>query len=261
MSEVFGDYSRYYTLLNLGKDYGGEVEYLLRLIERHAILPERSLLDLGCGVGGHDFLLAARGYQVTGIDRSPTMLDEANRQLSSWKGPGRAPHFFAGDLTDLQLGKRFPVAISLFHVISYQTSDTALTAAFRTAAAHLEPGGLFIFDFWYGPAVLAEKPEVRVREAEDELIHIRRLAEPVQHPERRTVDVNFTIEITRKSDRLKTVLSETHEMRYLFLPELEGFLNGAGLRIVEAAEWLTDKPPSPTSWSACIVARREMSGS
>lgn len=260
MTSVFGDYSHYYTLLNQGKDYRGEVDYLIRLLKRHTTIPGRTLLDLGCGTGGHDFFLAAKGYAVTGIDRSGTMLAEANKQLSGWRGPGDAPRFLEGDITTLQLAQKFPTVLSLFHVISYQTSDAALAAALRTAANHLEEGGLFIFDFWYGPAVLAENPEVRIREAEDDEIHIRRRADPVMHPERHTVDVNFTVEITRKKDQLRDVLRETHEMRYLFLPELESFLKKAGLRMLAASEWLTDKAPSTATWSVCVVAGRETTG-
>ncbi len=261
MSEVFGDYSRYYSLLNRDKDYQGEVAYVQQLLERYATLPGRDLLDLGCGTGGHDFFLAAQGFAVTGIDRSATMLAEANKQLAEWTGSDSPPQFQEGDLTTLRLPRKFPVILSLFHVLCYQTSDAALGAAINTAAAHLEEGGIFIFDFWYGPAVLAERPEVRVREVEDEILHIRRQANPVMHPERQTVDVNYTVEITRKGDGLQEILKETHEMRYLFLPELECFLAKAGMRLLAAGEWRTDAPPSAATWSVCVVARRETTGS
>ncbi|NTV13187.1 MAG: class I SAM-dependent methyltransferase [Desulfobulbaceae bacterium] len=261
MSTVFGDYSRYYSLLNRDKDYQGEVAYLLKLVAQHANQPARELLDLGCGTGGHAFFLAAQGFAVTGVDRSAAMLAEANQQLVGWSGPGEAPQFLQGDITTLHLGRKFPLVLSLFHVLSYQVSDAALAAALHTAAAHLAEGGLFIFDFWYGPAVEAERPELRIREVEDELLHIRRRAEPVMHQERHSVDVNFTVEITRKQDGLREVLQETHEMRYLFLPEVESFLHQAGLRLLAAGEWRTNAPPSPATWSVCVVAQREAVGS
>ena len=78
----------------------------------------------------------------------------------------------------LNLNRRFDAVISLFHVMSYQTSNENLGKAVRTAARHLAPDGIFIFDFWYGPAVLAERPERREKELSDEYIQVRRAAEP-----------------------------------------------------------------------------------
>ena len=41
--------------------------------------PER-ILDLGCGTGGHALVLARRGYRITGVDRSASMLEIARRK-------------------------------------------------------------------------------------------------------------------------------------------------------------------------------------
>ena len=58
--------------------------------------------------------------------------------------------FTQGDLRTVRLGERADAVISLFHVMSYQTSNADLTAAFATAREHLAEGGVFIFDCWYG---------------------------------------------------------------------------------------------------------------
>ena len=46
----------------------------------------------------------------------------------------------------------------MFAVIGYQTSNDELFAALQTVRRHLKPKGLFICDFWYGPAVLKQRP-------------------------------------------------------------------------------------------------------
>ena len=51
-----------------------------------------------------------------------------------------------------------------------------------TAAKHLKPNGVFIFDFWYGPGVLTDPPVVRLKRLENEEIEVLRIAEPVMHP-------------------------------------------------------------------------------
>jgi hypothetical protein len=51
---------------------------------------------------------------------------------------------------------------SLFHVMSYQTSNKDLQDAFETAKINLKPGEIFIFDCWYGSSVLTDRPVGRV---------------------------------------------------------------------------------------------------
>src|SRR3990172_5281821 len=70
---VFGKYSSYYNLLYKDEDYAGEVEYIHNLIQKHSP-GAKSILDLGCGTGRHDLLLAEKGYSVTGVDQSEEML-------------------------------------------------------------------------------------------------------------------------------------------------------------------------------------------
>lgn len=53
-----------------------EVDFLLREL---ALAPQSEILDVGCGVGRHAIELARRGHNVTGIDISAGMLDEARR--------------------------------------------------------------------------------------------------------------------------------------------------------------------------------------
>jgi SAM-dependent methyltransferase len=256
---VFGSYSRYYDLLYKDKDYAGETEYVRGLIARHC--PKaRTILDLGCGTGRHDLLLARMGYDVTGVDRSEEMLAVANSQLSSLI-PHQDPAypssliFEQGDIRSVRLGRTFDVVISLFHVISYQATNEDLAAAFSTARAHLKQGGVFIFDVWYGPAVLTERPAVRVKRLEDELISVTRVAEPIMYPGKNLVDVNYQVFIREKATGSTDELRETHRMRYLFRPELELFLQCAGMSVVEASEWLTGREPGFGTWGVCFEAR------
>ena len=177
---VFGGYSRYYDLLYRDKDYAGEAAYVHGLIERHRP-GSVSILDLGCGTGRHDFCLTQLGHELTGVDLSHEMLAVAEREKAAFQGPRAAPTFVQGDVRSVRLGKSFGVVVSLFHVMSYQTQNQDLLQALVTIREHLKPGGLFIFDCWYGPAVLSDPPVVRVKRLEDANIQVTRLAEPVMH--------------------------------------------------------------------------------
>lgn len=248
---VFGSYSAYYNLLYRDKDHAGEVDYLQGLIRRYR--PNaRQLLDLGCGTGRHDLLLSERGYSVTGVDVSAEMLAIALENIPAAKLPN-PPDFIRGDLRTIRLERRFDAVISLFHVMSYQSGNDDLRSAIATARAHLEPAGIFIFDCWYGPAVLSAPPTRRVKEMEDERISVTRIAEPDLHPNENLVDVHYRITVRDKASGGVEELQETHRMRYLFRPELELLLHEAGLRILEAREWLTGRPAGLDTWGVCFV--------
>ena len=117
----------------------------------------------------------------------------------------------------------------LFHVISYQTSNADLQAAFATVAAHLNPKGIVLFDFWYGPAVLTHPPVPGTKNFEDENWQISRAANPVMQPNDNVVDVHYEIATMEKATSQRQRFSEIHRMRYLFKPELDLFLEQAGL--------------------------------
>jgi SAM-dependent methyltransferase len=254
MTNVFNRYSDYYDLLNSDKDYEAEVDYVLSLAGRSALKPFHHILNLGCGTGRHDLLLAGKGYRITGVDRSATMLAKA-RALAA-QHSDLSISFLQGDVRELNLGTTFDMALSLFHVMSYQTTGKDLERAFSTAASHLHAGDLFIFDFWYGPAVLHEKPEVREKHLENSEMKVVRIARPVLHEDTCTVDVNYQVDIISKRDGSKEILHETHVMRYLFLPEVEESLHRTGFHLVLAEEWLTGKPPGLSTWSICCVGKK-----
>ncbi len=258
---VFGAYSRYYDLLYKDKDYAGEARYVRSLIERHH--PEaHTLLDLGCGTGRHAMLLAEAGYRVTGVDRSSEMLSAANAELSAAPAElakrracsGAAPQFMPGDVRTARVGQKFDAVVSLFHVMSYQVTNSDLQAAFVTAREHLKPGGVFIFDAWYGPTVLNEGPSIRITRLEDERSRVTRIAEPISNPNANTVDVNFHVLVSDKQSGAWDELRETHTMRYLFVPEVELLLEASGLCLRDSHEFLSNRRLGFDTWTAVFVA-------
>lgn len=245
---VFNHYARYYDLLYRDKDYFAEADYLHGLIQTNA--PDaKTVLNLGCGSGRHDQELAKFGYSITGVDLSQEMLNMARRA-----GEGNAAlQYHQGDIRSIRLKQQFDVVLALFHVISYQTSNQDLLAAFETARCHLRPGGIFVFDCWYGPGVLADPPAVRVKELEDAKIKITRIAQPVMQPNKNLVDVNYLLFIRDKQSNTVDEIRETHSMRYLFVPEIEMMLNATDLKVDSVFEWMNETAPTFESWNAVLV--------
>lgn len=253
---VFGDYARFYDLLYRDKDYAGEARFVHELIQRHAP-GARTLLELGCGTGAHAGHFAQLGYAIQGIDRSEEMLRSAAMRRDKLAPETAAKLCFSrGDLTTTRLDRRFDAVIALFHVMSYQTANADLSAALATVSQHLSAGGVFVFDCWYGPGVLTDRPAVRVKRLENDTITLRRVAEPEMDPNENLVTVRYQMHVTDKVTMKTECLSETHSLRYLFKPEVEAMLDAAGLELVETVAWMDDRRPGWDTWCACFVGRR-----
>jgi SAM-dependent methyltransferase len=250
---IFDNYARYYDLLYRDKDYVGEAQFINKIIKNYA--PQAaSILELGCGTGIHASLLAKEGYHVQGVDQSSQMLETANDRLINLDLELRNRlNFTLGDVRHVRLTQKFDVIISLFHVVSYQTTNADLQATFATVKKHLAPNGIFIFDVWYGAAVLSDRPTVRVKRLEDDKIKVTRIAEPVMYPNDNLVNVNYDVFIEDKLTGSVEELQETHTMRYLFKPELENLLENCQLKIIDSKEWVTQKEPSFETWGVYFV--------
>ncbi len=252
---VFGGYARYYELLYRDKTYDAEAAFVHAILNKHATAVQ-SVLELGCGNGAHAQHLAERGVQVHGVDRSAEMLERAYVRRSTLSDAvGTLLTFTQGDIRCVRLGRTFDAVIALFHVISYQTRNEDLLGTFATVREHLQPGGIFVFDCWYGPGVLTDRPAVRVKRLEDASVSITRTAEPVMHPNENLVDVNYTIYITDKVSGKTEEIKETHRMRYLFQPEVELLARSSRLEVIEAQEWMTRKEPGFDTWGVCFILR------
>jgi SAM-dependent methyltransferase len=251
--KIFDHYAEYYDLLYSVKDYRAEANYVCSLVEK--FVPAAStILDIGCGTGSHGFHLAERGYDVTGVDLSPAMVARANEKKAE-KGLKNIS-FQQGDILQLQLKQEFDVVISLFHVMNYLTKSAEMRTGFANVLDHVRPGGIFIFDSWYGPAVLSDLPKVGVRRFENDRIKVTRLAEPRLHPNLNMVDVNYEITVQNKVDDGIAFIKEKHPVRYFFKLELEELLKGLGAEVLTAEEWLTGSDPGLGTFGVCFVAKK-----
>lgn len=230
--KIFDSYSRYYDLLYQDKDYKAEAIYIKNLLKKHKV-PKGDLLEFGSGTGIHGRLLGEMGYHVHGIERSIEMVEQ-----SIMTSGFSCEH---GDISIIKTGRTYDAVLSLFHVISYQISNTSILSVFKRAAEHLKPGGVFIFDYWYSPAVYTKRPEVRIKRMSDEKVDIIRIAEPVIIHNDNRVNVNFTIYARDRQSSKVTTFCEEHPMRHYSIPEIALLSQISGFELIESEEFLTKK--------------------
>ena len=246
----FFNYSKYYNLLYQDKDYLTEVNYIDSLIKKFH--PQtQNILDLGCGTGRHAKLMANKGYSVHGVDLSDQMLEIANSSLT----PNVS--FSQGDIRTFKLKQKFDTITALFHVMSYQTSNDSVILSFKTIYEHLKDQGLFIFDCWYGPAVMLDLPGLRVKEMEDENLKVIRISKPFVDFNKSIVEVNFEVNVFDKKSKTFQTISERHPMRYFFQNELFFFAKHCGFNVIDCYTWLTMNSPDKNSWYVTVIFKKQ----
>ena len=134
----FTEIAQYYDELMAGVPYRLWVEYLEDLLGRVEFKP-KTILDVACGTGNVSEILSARGYEVVGADIAPGMIEIARAKHSRVE-------YHVSDMAELDLGRKFDLAISFFDSLNYITDPDHLARAIERVAEHVVEGGYFIFD-------------------------------------------------------------------------------------------------------------------
>ena len=256
---TFDRYAVYYDTLYQDKDYEAECDFLEQVFALYALAPIRTILDLGCGTGGHARPLVRRGYVVTGVDRSEEMLNIAQSKVAEVEAVSshRSLVFHQADIRTLDLGETFDAVVAMFAVISYQTMNEDLLSAFCTARQHLELGGVFVFDCWFGPAVLTERPSDRYKIVERGGERIIRFVSPTLDVLRHTVRVDYKV-LRLKDNCVLDEVNESHLMRFLFPQEIAHYLDESGLTLLRLCPFMKlHETATERDWNVTAIARAE----
>jgi SAM-dependent methyltransferase len=250
----FGSYAQFYEALYRDKDYNAECDFLERIFTSYETAKVNRILDAGCGAGGHGLILAQRGYRVTGIDLSKEMIGLAQAKASSHSDTSTPPHFFQADIREVDLKARFDAVISMFSVMGYMVTTQDVFAALRTARMNLQAGGLYVFDAWYGPTVLMEKPVERLKIVEDNGERIFRFARPALDVVRQTVCVHYTL-LRLQGSQVVAKSDEQHIIRYFFPLEVAHYLEDNGFRVREMCPFLRlGESIGERDWNFTVIA-------
>ncbi len=135
-----------YDRINAELDYFGWANFIEEIIAREyrAGKPEL-VLDLGCGTGKMTLELARRGYDMTGVDLSPEMLDIARDEAEA-AGLSEKLLLLCQDMRSFELYGTVDVTVSCLDSINHLTSTKDLAECFSLVHNYLIPDGLFIFD-------------------------------------------------------------------------------------------------------------------
>ena len=251
MTGVFGNrYADVYDALYAEKDYKAECDLLEAIFAKSA------------GVSGRCWTSAA-GPGAMPPTRDTGLRDRRGGSLGGHAGRARARipadaasrvSFVEADISTLALERRFDAVVCMFAVLGYLIDDDDLRATLANVRRHLEPGGVFVFDVWYGPAVEWIGPDSRTKVVRDGAGEVERKAQGFLEPGRRVCTVAY--EVTRRGPgHPPATTREEHRMRYFDEPELRSFLAEAGLELRSLTAFpAVEQAPSVESWNVLAVA-------
>ncbi len=251
---IFGPaYADAYDWLYRDKDYGAECELIQNTVRLYATGTAERLLDLGCGSGNHLLPLARAGWSGVGVDRSEAMLAHARRKAEEMTVSDRVA-FVCADIRDFRSPEDFDAALMMFAVLGYQIETDDVLNALRTARAHLRHGGCFIFDIWYGRAVLHQLPSDREKTVKTDEGKVTRFASSTLDAGSHTCRVDFHLEWTR-AGQVREYAEERHTVRFFFPKEIELLLDLAGFEFRQLRDFSApDREPTLATWNALVVA-------
>lgn len=155
------DYPQYFDLV-FRDETPAEIEFFAAVFERYADGPVRTLYEPGCGSGRLVVGMAARGYQVTGLDLNRPSLDYLRRKL---RRRGLTAEVIEGDMVDYCSPVPVDAAFCTFNSFRHLTNPGDARRHLESVAASLRPGGLYILGFHIIPLDADEECTERWRAA------------------------------------------------------------------------------------------------
>jgi 2-polyprenyl-3-methyl-5-hydroxy-6-metoxy-1,4-benzoquinol methylase len=123
-----------------------EAERLVSLIANKINLKQGSfILDMACGAGRHAIAFAKRGFNVTAVDLSQKLLNEANKNALAAKVK---INFVLSDILNFNTSQQFDLVINLFTSIGYFEDDEENFKVVLKGFNLLKPRGYFVLDYF-----------------------------------------------------------------------------------------------------------------
>lgn len=247
--EAYSDFASVYDILMDNVPYEEWAEYLYRQFRKYQIT-DGLLLDLGCGTGSMTEQMAARGYDMIGVDLSEEMLEVA---LDKKYESGHDILYLQQDMREFELYGTVRGIYSVCDSVNYILEKEDLTRTFYWVNNYLDPEGIFVFDF---------NTEYKYRE----VIGRRTIAENRdecsfiwENYYNHTSMINeYELTLFVREDEeasLYRKYQESHFQKAYTLREMRGLLEKAGLKFVAAYDAYTKKAPMYTSERITVIAR------
>lgn len=245
--ESYTSFAAVYDMFMDNIPYEEWASYVISLLREEGI-DDGLVLDLGCGTGSLTEILAREGYDMTGIDLSPDMLQIAmEKRMES----GRDILYLNQDMREFELYGTVRAIVSICDSMNYLLEKEDLVQTLRLVNNYLDPGGVFIFDLntehkyrdILGQCTIAEDRE------ESSFIWDNNFDE-----ETGINEYNLSLFIQEEED-LYRKYQETHYQKAYSLDEVRAAVEEAGMELAAVYDAFTRNAPSEDSERVYVIAR------
>jgi ubiquinone/menaquinone biosynthesis C-methylase UbiE len=247
--ESYTSFARVYDVFMDNVPYEEWADYIQGILKEYEIT-DGLVLDLGCGTGSMTEALAARGYDMIGVDNSDEMLEIAmeKRQQS-----GRDILYLLQDMREFELYGTVRSVVSVCDSVNYITDEEDLAEVFRLVNNYLDPQGIFLFDFnteYKYREILGDQTIAETRE------ECSFIWDNYYYEEEQINEYELTLFIQEEQEpQLYRRYQETHLQRAYTLEEIRRLIEEAGLTYETAYDAYTKDAPTEESERICVVAR------
>ncbi len=223
--------------------------------ENPAILlqSERNLvLDLGCGTGTLTEMMAAKGYDMIGVDNSQEMLSIA---MEKKEKNSSSTLYLLQDMRELELYSTVGTVLSVCDCVNYLLEEDDLLETFRLVNNYLYPGGIFIFDFNTGYKYEQVIGDATIAERREDCSFIW---ENYYDPEGQINEYDLTLFVQEGEDENGPVFrrfQENHFQRGYTLEQMTRLVEKAGLKVELTLDADSHGAPTAESERIYILAR------
>jgi len=137
-SGIYNDFAELYDIA-FSWDVSDEVKWLSERIGK----PNPTVLEVACGSGRMFASLLGQGFEVTGLDIEPVMLDRARERMAKLKIPCPALH--CADMTDFDLDQKFDALICPINSLGHVLTLEKMKSHIHCVGSHLSSGGKYLF--------------------------------------------------------------------------------------------------------------------
>lgn len=245
--EAYTSFASVYDIFMDNIPYEEWAEYLSRLLAEYEVT-DGIVLDLGCGTGTLTELMAARGFDMIGVDYSEEMLEIAMEKRAE---SGRDILYLLQDMREFELYGTVRAVISICDSLNYITEEAELEEVFRLVNNYLDPEGVFIFDFntvYKYREILGDQTIAESRE------DCSFIWDNYYYEEEQINEYELSLFLQEEGNLYRKYV-ETHYQKGYELETIKSLLEKSGMKFVTAYDAFTRNPPTKESERVYVIAR------